>query len=834
MHRVAFLLGLAASSCLTPVAAIAQDTAGQSQPAAPASQASPATTEVAAPADAAAPTTTEEATPAIELSPNTKEVTLGMQWVSGKNTGLFGRYNGLTNEGFDLFAGFEFKGRDSWDSGKTFYYDFTGSNLLFQTGHKLTDDFSDSRFRHSTHNNIGPEAIIDLRVGDQGKWGIDAGYNAITYTGNIINSVYTIHGSTGVLNPPLVPFGGATNAPLQVGPITSLTTTQLSQGEQQFQTGTRRDILHLNGKYRVGDWTISAGVRHEHKEGTLEESLRENYAGHPFTLPIDYNTDRFDISAAYNTRQLQGVLQFTYSRFEDNNLAVTLPYAVSIRALTPSSGPFAQAALYSLPPDNSAFYVTGMLGYNFAPRTRLTLNGRAGLELQDDTIPANSADPNLSNTLGNPTFHWFDNLNSHNQGTTANSPNARAFVYQGNLSVDSGLTDNLDGRLSYTFDGRHVHLNQFRVWIGGPSPDGNANTAVFVVPQNWFKQTAKAELTYHLRRSSSTKLYLGYAFNDTHRTNAQVRNSTTHTGTVQLSSMLGKSIMGRATYEHADRSGRLVYGFPWGNLETGEPEVDGTPSGAYYQAPMKSNSVTLRADFAPAGKVSGGLFLRYVDERFHYPPVDINGPAGTWNLTGHGMGIVRDYNFTVGPDISWRPSDNLDFHAYYTYERIFFDNRGNGACAESNTGNCAGSVGYFQNKYTNNMHTAGLDADWQATPKLKFQANYTMAFGSVIFGEFNGVVVPNPTVSYQNVIPYPDINSRLYDLSLTSDYQISRNIEWAMLFRFSKFHNNDWNDFAAPVQPTTDGGTTIGSLTPGYPPPRYNVFVVGTAMKVRF
>jgi hypothetical protein len=109
-----------------------------------------------------------------------------------------------------------------------------------------------------------------------------------------------------------------------------------------------------------------------------------------------------------------------------------------------------------------------------------------------------------------------------------------------------------------------------------------------------------------------------------------------------------------------------------------------------------------------------------------------------------------------------------------------------------------------------------------------------MAFGSVMFGEFNGVVVPNPTVSYQNVIPYPDINSRLHDLSLTSDYQILRNIEWALLFRFSKFHNNDWNDLAAPVQPTTDGGTTIGTLTPGYPPPRYNVFVLGTALKVRF
>ena len=820
MHRIAFALALA-SSCLTPVAAMAQDTGAQ---------APEATTQ----AEAASSTATEETKPEDAVSPTTNEVTLGAQWVGGKNTGLFGRYNGSTYEGFDLLAGFEFRHRDPGDSGKTFYYDFTGSNLLLQTGHRLTDHFSDSRFRHSTHNDVGPESLINFRVGEQGKWGVDAGYNAITYTGNIISSIYTVNGATGTLNNGFPAWGGATNVPMVRGPVRSYTTTTLTPAELQFQTGTRRDIFHLNGKYRIGDWTITSGIRHEHKEGSMEQSLRENFSGVAFTMPVDYDTDRFDISAAYNTRRLQAVAQFTYSRFKSDNRAITLPYAVSISTLTANSGPFAQSALYSLPPDNSALYLTGMLGYNFAPRTRLTLNGRIGLELQNDTFPANSANPNLSNTLGNPTFHWFDNLNSQNQGTVGNSPHARAFVYQGNLAIDSSLTDNLDGRLSYTFDGRHVHIDEFQVYIGGPSPDATANTAVFVVPQNWYKQTAKVEATYHLRRASNTKLIVGYAFNHIDRTNAQVRHSTTHTGTVQLSSMLGKAVMGRLTYEYADRSGKIFYGWPWGHLEEGEPEVFGTPSGAYYQVPMKSNSVTLRFDVAPEGKFSGGFFLKYAEERFHYSSIPNTGVAGEWNLVGHGEGIKRDYNFTVGPDISWRPKDGLDFHAYYTYERIFFDNRGNGACAESNTGNCLGSAGYFQNKYTNDMHTAGVDAQWQATPKLKLSADYTMSFGSVMFGEFNGVQVAAPTVSYQNVVPYPDIKSRLYDLNLTADYKIARNVEWALMYRFSKFHNNDWNDLAAPVQATTDTGTTISILTPGYPPPRYNVSIFGTAFRVRF
>lgn len=834
MHRIAFVLALA-SSCLTPVAAIAQDTgAAKSEDAPPTDKASPTTNEATAPTGEAPATTADETAAETPEPVTTNEVTLGAQWVSGTNTGLFGRYNGLTYEGLDLIGGFEFRHRDPGDSGNTFYYDFSGTNLLFQTGHRLTDHFSDRRFRHSTNNDIGPESIIDLRIGHQGQWAIDTGYQAITYTGNIINSIFTMNGTTATLNNGLAAFGGATNVPMQRGTVTSFTVPQLMQAERPFQTGTRRDIFHLGGKYQVGDWTITSGIRHEHKEGSLEQSLRLNYGGQAFTMPIDYDTDRIDIAAAYNTRPLQAVAQFTYSKFTNHNLAVTIPWAVSIPALTATSGPFAQAALYSLPPDNSAFYLTGMLGYNFAPRTRLTLNGRIGLELQNDTFPANSANPNLSSTLGNPTFTWFQNLNSRNQGTSANSPHARALVYQGNFSIDSNLTENLEGRLSYSFDGRHVRLNQFKVWLGGSGADATANRFAFVVPQNWFKQTAKVEATYHLRRASNTKLRVEYSYKDIDRTNAQVEHSITHGGSVQLSSMLGKSIMGRLTYEHADRSGRLVYGTAFGNLEEGVPEIHGTPSGAYYQAPMISNAVTLRADYAPEGKFSGGLFLRYVDERFHYPTVDMDGPPGTWNLVGRGQGIVRDYNLTLGPDINYRPSENLNFHLYYTYQSIFFDNRGNGACAASNTGNCAGSVGYWQNKYTSNMHTAGLNAEWRATPKLKFLADYTMSFGSVLFGQFNGVMVPNPTLSYQNVISYPDIDSRLYDLNLTADYRIAPNIEWALISRFSKFHNNDWNNFAAPVQPTLDNGTTIAILTPGYPPPRYTVYIIGTAVRVRF
>ena len=50
------------------------------------------------------------------------------------------------------------------------------------------------------------------------------------------------------------------------------------------------------------------------------------WAGTAFALPVDYDTDRYDATAAYNSRLYQGVFQYTFSHFSDNNLFVSLPY----------------------------------------------------------------------------------------------------------------------------------------------------------------------------------------------------------------------------------------------------------------------------------------------------------------------------------------------------------------------------------------------------------------------------------------------------------------------------------------------------------------------------
>ena len=884
MHKLTLRTMLLSSVCLAPLSALAADLG-------------------AAPAAPVSPTLVSD-----------NEVTFGLGGLFGKNTGQYGRYNGFTEEGLDGLFGFKSDTQSTWDSGGTRYYQFWGDRLDYQFGNNLgtanypidptgtaivngqITGFKDNNYVSKTANDLGPDASLGFSIGDQGHWGITGGYNAISYTGNIIDSIYTVSGNHGALNSPLTTWGGAT--PTSQGfvtgydainngtPPTCSTTAPCSTGAfplgalQPVQNGTRRDIVAFTGKYLWNDWTITGAVRAEHKEGSMEESFDGNKGGEAFALPVDYNTDRYDLSASYATPQLQAQLAYFLSHFTDNNNGVYLPNFVSGAACSPAltckqATPFAQTALYATPPSNWAQYWTAMVGYNVLPQTRINVNARYGLEMQDDTFPANTGDPGITFptvgggpvTLGGPPG-GFTVLNSLGQGTgSATSLGAVAQVFQGNAAISSTPITNLNTNLSYGLDWRHVTINSFNqsaagcnavapwnagasncVFGSGSGSDSSiSGVAGYVVPQDWTKQKVKADADYRILPQSDTKLLLGVEYDAVDRSNAQVNSSHTLTETVGLSSVLNPAWVGRINYEHDDRSGVMQYWEAWSNLE-GKFD-DETLSGAYYQAPMTADGITLRTDYSPGTAFSGGLQFKARDEHFHYPSGSsacaYETTCDTENLANQVYGITQDYNLTVGIDGNYRVSDALNFHAYYTYEEIFYNNVGNGECADStgvpSAGNlCTGSAGYFVNKSTDGVHTLGLDAEWKATDKLKFGLDYTFSYGAVMFGEYNGVVVATPTQTYQNVTNYPDINTVMNSLTLKAHYQLAANTELLLGATWSMLRMDNFNDLPPALvasAPTTTGGVTTAGIdifTPGYSSPNYNVGMLMAAVKVKW
>jgi hypothetical protein len=304
---------------------------------------------------------------------------------------------------------------------------------------------------------------------------------------------------------------------------------------------------------------------------------------------------------------------------------------------------------------------------------------------------------------------------------------------------------------------------------------------------------------------------------------------------------MGSAFMGRINYQFSDRTGVLDYWVPWQNLTTGTSAfaAGDTPSGAYYQAPMTSNAINLRGDYSPGGAFSGGLQFKFENDDFHYPSTTAGTAAGTApaNLVNQVEGIKQDNNLTAGIDGNYRPAEGVNLHAYYTYEEIFYNNLGNGACSGSNTGACAGSVGYFQNKQTTDVQTVGLSAEWQATDRLKLTGEYTFAYGSVMFGEYNGVFVTAPDQNYQNVINYPDDQTIMNALTVKGSYKLTENVELSLGGVYSMFYDKDWRDETCAVVSITggcDAGKTISILTPGYASPNYNVGAVMAMLKIKW
>lgn len=756
------------------------------------------------------------------------EIELGLLGVGGTNPGQAGRYDGLTTKGLDILGQFDLESRPGGDS--TWYYDFTGDDLVFQTGTDLgsgigSADGSGANYRNRTANNLAPVGYVALDFGQQGTWETHLAFDSISYTGNVIDSIYRdTNSSVAILNNGLTPWGGATEfAP---GGLTKsgLTIPALiaTGGMRPFQTGTRRDRTKANFKYIDGNWTFVGSLWHEHKYGSMEESFFGPWGGTAFAQPINYITNTYNISAEYATRKDQILLEETYSHFQDGDSYINLAYPYSNTGV-----PYQLSAAYSTPPGNNADYVTLEAASNRIPKTRINLNARVGLEAQDSEFSPNTADPYASGARG------FSNMNAAVQGTSALSPDIRADVYNATISATSSPIPNATLRAYYGLDGRHVTLNQYLVYTGGFS-DGSLSGEAYVIPQNWVKQKAGLKLGYLLVPRSNTRLTLGYRYLHTSRSDAEVGQSATTTMSLVLTTELGSKAFGRVAFEHADRTGTLIYLLPWYNLEQGSvptavpvcssTSISSACSGASFEAPMNSNSLLVMVSYLPRRELSTDLELLYDRQSFTYPQAE--------TLVGTGQGWKDDYRVSVGPDITYRPTNRMSYHMFYTFQRIFYDAIGNGACADSNTGGCAGSAGYFQDQYTSDVQTAGFESKWQITSKLNVGLHYTYSYGRVFYGLYNGVEVSDPTLSYQNVINYPQIISRMTDAKLTANYAVHANLNLLFLVGWEYYKDDNFNDSAAAIQ--GEGSSAIGFLTPGYGSPYYSVGYVMVGVRARF
>ncbi|WP_158240620.1 MtrB/PioB family decaheme-associated outer membrane protein [Telmatospirillum siberiense] len=699
------------------------------------------------------------------------EIDIGARYQSGTSP-LFGRYNGHDSKGFSSLGGIHLEGNLDVGSPQPLAYELTGTNLDFGTSHR------------GPNNALAPESEINASVGQQGTWKASAYYDAITYTGQ---TFYTPYPQSGAVAP-----GVVTNTAFSTNVATLATqSSRLRNSLVQETAGTRRDIGGVDGKYIFGDWLVTSGYRHEHKEGTVLQTVRSSLGGTAFGEPVDYDTDHYSVQGQFATRKLQAQLGYDYSKFSDNNSYFLAPYIGA-------SGNF--VSQYSLPPSNDAHYVTGRLGYNLTPTTRLNTNFRYGIEMSEAS-PGTGTGNNgaitdstaLAQYLSNPTVPLM------------------ARTYDANTSVVSRPITALDLKASYAISGRETSNSPTQFYGYNLGDSATASTRYTIVGQSWTKQKIGFEAGYRIL--PSTKLTLGYTFDlvdrdagdanynntGTHQIGYWVGHSDENTLSAKLSNSSIPNVNTSLTYEHGVRSGRFEF-----------LSASSADAGAFYQAPRTADRIKGRADYAPNEQWTAGLNGKFETNRYHYQ-ADVNATQ-------------RDANATIGPDLTFSPVKAVTTHLFYNYEQIYYVNRGNNVNVPDG----------YSSATTDSIHTVGLGGDWHVTDRLKVGVDYTFSYGDVGYNMYSGIYSGATTNSwYQGNVSLPSVSSSMHSVKLQGEYQLLDNITLVAAYGFELYKDNDWSYNWNPVL-LNNAGTSISTLSSGESANSYRVHSLYTAVRFKF
>jgi MtrB/PioB family decaheme-associated outer membrane protein len=803
--------------------------------------------------DAGAP---EAAAPQQPMGPLTGEVTVGVGGLTGTNSD-FAKYNGEEHAGVAVLGGWNVRDRDAWDSGGNRYFNFTGDNVNFGFG------------------TYAPEAAVNLKLGQQGHWGLNATYDAMTYdASDHFTSILTPSGALvpGFLNalaangafvsgsstyPNSAPITGTTyfygttynpsgSSPNGTGIRSSGGSHAVGgansalifgpQNEQTFQIGTRRDKAAIDGSYQLGSWLIKAGITHEHKEGTLEEAMTtggSNTGMVAFPMPINYDTDNYSVSAAYNTRRFQAAFSYEFSNFIDHNSAgyqfegwnFTNVYDPSTSKYTS----YELSGVYSLPPNNQAHNFTAQLAYNVDPTTRLNATFVWGLQLQNDPLVAPTLNQYTLNVGGvaGPTHNAYS-IPAANFSLNPGSLGGVVQTFFGNATATSRAIPKLDLKASYTIDVRDPQTPSY--WIMGVSGDAATNQQGVkyreAVPESWTKQKAVLSAGYHVL--PQTQVTASYTFQDDQRANAITHHAQDNQESIKVQSALWEDTTGWLSYSHSDRSASAPDYTLWttwmasdcsSNTATavfapGSPLTTMTPGLSnlgcqqipFYEAARTQDMVNGMFTGTFGEKTSLSIYGKYTNNTYHDPAVNYKAATGL-----PAVGVNNDYSITVGPDLTYQVAKDFDVHLFYTFLRTYRAMR----ALNSNGSTTLGDE--YTEATTYDIHTAGISATRRFSPKLKVGIDYVFSYGALGFAQAG-----TWDTGYQGD---PQLNERSTDntLKLHAVYDYSANLSVYLSYRYDSLDMSDWSKVTNAYQVLT-----------GDVPPQYNVSTVIAALKFKF
>lgn len=405
-------------------------------------------------------------------------------WYLSEDSYRFGKFTGLTDEGWEPVLNFSIWSRPAWDADDTTSWQFQGWRVGLDS----------MRLKFDYH--------------DQGTQRFTAHYREIP------NNRF----SDG-----MTPFNGIGSGQLTlpanwVGPANGGTDTfaTLHENLKPVRSSWDRQRLDLDFSRAINrQWSFNIDWRHETKDGlgTLG-SVIGNTGGNPravvLPIPVDWETDIMEASFDFANSRYQFGFSLYASWFDNAQTSVTWdnPYGQRSGWADGVGFPDGQG-LHSLAPNNEAMQFRVYGGMNFSRSSRLSADVSIGSMEQDDSLFAYSVNPALAVHTPLPRTRM----------------DAKIDTTHANIRYTARPLDRLNVLASYTLDDRDNQTPRDEwIYIGGDSQDQkDPEDARINLPYSYEKEQWDLSATW--RATRGVRFRGGLEFKDYTRTYSEVLGS---------------------------------------------------------------------------------------------------------------------------------------------------------------------------------------------------------------------------------------------------------------------------------------------------------------------
>lgn len=739
----------------------------------------------------------------------TSSAELGMGWLSNDSY-KFGEYSGLTDKGPFPIANIEFLWRAPYDGESTQYWEFSGTNLGLDTRSIHVEAGQQGRFSVFLDYSEIPHFAVDDALTPY----IGAGGNNLTLPPGCT-------GGGGTTPPPDPCWDPSDNTPAASAVIPNPNMLQLDAALNPVKLKTERTRAGAGFTYDLSDgWSLGGSFSREKKDGL--ESIAGIFASSGGTpraailpKPIDYTTQDANVFVAYQGDRLQAQLGYHLSQFDENNSALTFQNAFdAVGGWDPDqsfgNGGFGRMALE---PDNAAHSVTLAMGFTPNPTTRIAGNFSYTRMLQDEDFL-----PYSTTGFGADGIAFGALPRDSLEGDITKIHAA--------LSVAKQITPDFGLSAQYTFDDRDNNTPT-DIYCYVPNDSVDQDPACGAVPDDSTVSTRarinrpysrrehdfKMDATY--RVMPSTKVALGYAFENIERDLTEVANTYEHTGSVKVTSSPLSFASGWLKYSFADRSGSdYVSNEPVLVSHTGATIEDEGGAGAFFEANPFARKFYI-AD-RQRNRLSGSLNLMATDEL----SFGLMGSIDRSDFHNTLIGLTERDFASATLDASYTPNEDIALYGFFTYDRMRNMQTGYERGGDPILPGDPLDPALFWDVDTRDQgFTAGVGTDWTVIQdKLKLGIDYTYSH-TVTQYAFSAA----PALGAE---PVPDVTSNLHSVGARAEYTFAEGAIASLFYRFEVFDNND---FALNTGSSLPAVLTLGSQSLDY-----TEHLVGVSVRFQF